>query len=177
MKYRTLLPALLLLAGCSHALKPAQFIDQKPDFDPLAFFSGHTQSWGMVEQRDGAPNEGFASDCHGTRDAAGNLDLVQNFSFEDGKKPERRWHFTQVDAHHFIGTANDVDGVARGEAYGNLFHWRYTLELHPGNPLFDVGMEQWMYLQADGTMLNRAVIRKLGIPVAMVTEHFTHPAD
>jgi len=64
-------------------------------------------------------------------------------------------------------------GAARGEAYGNVFHWSFRLALSPGNPLGNVRMTQWMYLQPDGrTMVNHTTIRKLGIVVAQVTEQF-----
>ena len=39
--------------------------------------------------------------------------------------------------------------------------------------MFDVRLEQWMYLQADGrTMLNRGTVRKFGVTVAQIAEEF-----
>ena len=64
-------------------------------------------------------------------------------------------------------------GTIEGESQGNAFHWRFTLALSPGNPLGNVSMSQWMYLQPDGrTMINHSTIRKFGIVVAQVTEQF-----
>jgi hypothetical protein len=64
-------------------------------------------------------------------------------------------------------------GTARGDAYGNVFHWSFTLALSLGNPLANVRMSQWMYLQSDGkTMVNHSTIRKFGIVVGQVTEQF-----
>ena len=60
----------------------------------------------------------------------------------------------------------------RAKARAGLSHWQWTLALHPGNPLTNVAMDQWWYLQADGSMLNRTIISKLGVVVAEVTEHF-----
>ena len=78
-----------------------------------------------------------------------------------------------MDAHRFEATANDVVGTASGEAYGNAFHWEYTVALKPGNPLFDVRLRQWMYLQADGrTVLNRGSVNSFGVEVAQVAESF-----
>ena len=53
-----------------------------------------------------------------------------------------------------------------------MFHWRWVLKGGPGKPPFDVAMDQWMYLLDDGSMLNRTTVRKLGIILAEVTEHF-----
>ena len=65
-------------------------------------------------------------------------------------------------------------GEARAEAYGNVFHLEFTLDVSPGNPLLRVHMSQWMYLQPDGrTMINRAVLTKGGVIVAQITEQFT----
>jgi hypothetical protein len=108
----------------------------------------------------------------GTRDPDGTLHLHQDFLYADGKTNSRDWTFHQTGDHTFTGIAADVDGPAKGEAYGNLFHWTYDLELDPGNSLKNVAMEQWMYLQDDGTVVNRVTIRKLGLTVAMVTEYF-----
>ncbi len=64
-------------------------------------------------------------------------------------------------------------GQATGEAHGNAFHWAYTVALQPGNPLGNVRLRQWMYLQADGqTMVNRASVSSFGVRVAQVTEFF-----
>jgi hypothetical protein len=69
-------------------------------------------------------------------------------------------------------------GTASGEAHGNVFHWSLTLALSPGNPLANVRMSQWMYLQPDGrTLLNHSTIRKFGVVVAQVTEQFRREAE
>jgi uncharacterized protein DUF3833 len=54
-------------------------------------------------------------------------------------------------------------GKAAGEAFGNVFRWSFALPLSPGNPLANVRMTQWMYLQPDGrTLINHSTIRKFG---------------
>ena len=54
-----------------------------------------------------------------------------------------------------------------------VFHWKYRLQLRPGNFFSRVRMEHWMYLLGDGeTMINRVVIRKFGVIVAQTTEYF-----
>ena len=72
----------------------------------------------------------------------------------------------------FEATANDMVGAAIGKAAGPAFHWRWTLATEPGNSLKNVVLDQWWYLQADGSMLNRTTIRKVGFIAAEVTEHF-----
>lgn len=99
--------------------------------------------------------------------------LDQEFIYEDGQRQERHWRIRRVDEHRYEATANDVVGKATGEAYGNAFRWEYTVALKPGNPLFNVRLKQWMYLQADGrTVLNRGTVSKAGVEVAQVSEVF-----
>lgn len=91
-----------------------------------------------------------------------------------GKQPRQRrsWRVRKIDERHYEATANDIVGVARGRVHGNRFSWSFTLATKPGNPLFNVRMTQHMYLQPDGTLINRTRISKLGFMVAGVTEQF-----
>ncbi len=167
------LPGLVLslLAGCS-SLAPSHFAGAKPAFDPIAFFTGHTDSWGVFENRSGDPSRRFTTSCVGHLEG-GTLVLDQEFIYEDGQHQQRHWRIRRTDSHHLEATANDVVGTGTGEVYGNAFHWEYTVALKPGNPLYNVHLKQWMYLQPDGrTMLNRATVTKLGVEVAQVTEGF-----
>lgn len=79
---------------------------------------------------------------------------------------------SRIGAHRYAASAADVIGSAIGEAWGNIFHWEYTLQLKPGNPLSRVHMKHWMYLTDDNPLINRVVISKLGITVAQTTEYF-----
>ena len=162
-----------LLAGCSH-MQTRDFSGVAPQFDPITFYTGHTQSFGVFEDRTGAnPTRWFTTDCLGHREKDGALILDQTFTYRDGSTQQRHWRIQRLDAHRYEATANDVVGTGHGEAYGNTFHWEYTVALKPGNPLFNVRLEQWMYLQPDGrTMLNRGTVSKLGITVAQIAEEF-----
>ena len=168
-----LLTASVLLTGCS-SLKVEQFADAQPKFDPMVYFTGKTHSWGVFENRAGQPSRRFKTACVGRRE--GNvLVLDQEFIYEDGHQQQRHWRIRRVDAHRFEATANDVVGTGTGEAYGNAFRWEYTVTLKPGDPLFNVHLTQWMYLQPGGrTMLNRGTVRGLGVEVAQITEEFQH---
>ena len=162
------------LAGCA-SVPPEHFAGTKPAFDPVAYFTGHTRSWGVFENRAGEPSRSFTTDCVG-RAEGGTLRLDQTFTYEDGRTQERHWTIHRVDAHRYEAMANDVVGTGMGEAYGNAFHWEYTVALKPGNPLYNVRLRQWMYLQADGrTVLNHATVNKLGVEIAQVAESFQRP--
>lgn len=171
--HRTIAALLLIgLASCSSPLPMARFADDKLRFDPIAFFSGHVASWGVVEDRSGAPTGRVLTDCRGEPDGPDGLHMAQRLEFEDGSVQQRDWHVRRTGPQSYEATANDMVGTAVGEASGRVFHWRWVLATAPDNRLADVTLEQWMYLTDGGTMMNRTVITKLGIVVASVTEHF-----
>ena len=151
---------------------PSAFADAQPVFDPLKFFTGHTRSWGVFENRSGEPTERIRTETWG-RMVNGELRMEQDLYIGSKPRQRRSWRMRRLDAHHFEATANDIVGTAHGEAYGNAFRWSFTLAVEPGYPLFNVRMTQRMYLQPDGrTMIYRDTIRIFGIAVAGVTEQF-----
>jgi hypothetical protein len=164
---------LLALAGCSHPKHVSDFKNTTPPFDPLTFWTGRTTSWGVVENRAGAPTGTIQTDCLGTPEQGG-LHLTQTLTESDGTTRHRDWHLRRTADGHYIATANDMSGPAEGTATGRAFHWNWVWETSPGNPLKNVTMHQWMFLLDNGSMLNRTVITKLGITVAQVSEVFTH---
>jgi len=170
------LSGLLLLSAlvaCSGPLPLARFAEEPQHFDPIAFFTGHVQSWGVVENRAGEPTQRVMTDCTGEAEGGDGLHMTQRLVFDGGPAQNREWHMRRTGPQRYEATANDMVGVARGEAAGRVFHWRWVLATDPGNALADVTLEQWMYRIDAGTMMNRTIITKLGIIVAEVTEAFT----
>lgn len=171
LKAASILAAVSLIAGC--ASRPiSSFHNGRPLFDPMKYFAGRTHSWGLFETPSGQPKSLLETTTEG-RLASDGLHFEQDLKFEDGQKMHRSWLVRRVDAHHYTATGTGIVGVARGTAYGNVFHLEFTLDAVPGNPLRHVQMSQWMYLQSDGvTMVNRDTLRKAGIVVAQITEQF-----
>lgn len=159
----------LICGGCSPALPPAAIAG--PEFDPVRFFTGHVQSWGVMENRSGEPTAVVTTDCTGTL-ADGTLAMVQTLQIGTDPRQTRTWSMHALGGGRYEATANDMVGPAIGVAAGRAFHWEWTLALEPGNALKNVTMGQWWYLQDDGSMLNRTVVSKLGVIAAEVTEVF-----
>ena len=160
----------LALAGCGSGKKVVEFAGTTPVLDPIGFFTGHVRSWGVLE-RSGAPTDVVVTDCIGTGEPDGSLHMVQTLDVGSDRS-HRDWHLRRTGTGQYEATANDMVGVAHGEASGRAFHWTWTLAIKPGNSLFNVTMDQWWYAFDDGTMLNRTNISKLGVTVAEVTERF-----
>jgi hypothetical protein len=159
-------------------LLAALLISSAPDapaaetqFRPEQFFAGRTRSSGVFVNTFGKPRQRFTTECRGRR-RGDTLWLDQTFRYDDGRTQKRRWQIRRLDAVHYVGRANDVVGEARGKVDGATFQFAYTVALKPGSPLFHVRLDQTMTLQRDGTVENRATIRKLGIVLSRVTERF-----
>jgi hypothetical protein len=165
----------VLMAGCS-SLQPPSFDGGRPHFEPDRFFEGPTHSWGVIENQSGNPRSRFRAEMMGRREGE-SLVITQDFRFEDGRTQQRIWRLRRIGEHRYEATANDVVGVATGEAFGNVFRWEYTLALRPGNPLANVRFHLWMYLQDDGqSMINRVTITKFGLVIGQTTEYFRRGA-
>ena len=159
------------LLGCGEALPVSGFRETAPVIDPIRFFTGHVSSWGVLEDRAGQPTRIVKTDCTGDMHD-GTLRLTQLLFIGEDAPVTRTWQMRRTAPGRYGATANDMVGNATGEANGRAFHWTWTLATSPGNPLKNVHMDQWWYLLDDGSMLNRTTIRKLGVIVAEVSEHF-----
>lgn len=165
------LAAVLMMAGCAAALRPEAFSKTTPSFDPIAFWAGRTASWGVIENRDGAPTAIITTTTDATPEGADGLHMVQHV-MTGGKDTVRDWHMRRLGHGMFEATANDMVGSARASASGRTLHWTWVLATRPGNCFFNVTMEQWMYLADNGTLMNRTIITKLGVRLAEVSEQF-----
>lgn len=168
------LPLALILSSCGH-LSPRDFSATGPPFSLTGYFAGRTESQGVLENRRGAPLRQIRTQGIGTWQGD-TLHLEQEIYIGTGpdqQRQHRSWKLRRLDEHNFEATANDVAGTIRGEAYGNAFHWEFTLKAGGDNLLTHLRIRQWMYLQPDGrTMLNHTTASKFGIVIAQVSEVF-----
>lgn len=149
----------------------SQYANEQPKLDPMQFFSGKTQAWGMFQKRGGEVVKRFVVDMTGTVDGD-KLTLDEQFSYSDGSKQQRIWTLRRQPDGSWRGTASDVVGEARGELAGNAFHWSYVLRLPVDGKTWEVHFDDWMY-QLDGkTMVNRASMSKFGFELGQVTLFF-----
>ena len=163
--------AAILLPFCAVAA-PREAASSRPVFRPEVYFAGRTSSQGALETI--ASSRRVAVVGFGRRAPDGTFVLTQDISFSDGERERRVWRFRSLGSGRYDGTADDVVGVAQGEAQGSVFHLRYTLARVAGNPLADVDVEHEMVLQPDGrTLVNRAEYSKFAIPLGTLTERFT----
>jgi hypothetical protein len=168
MKRRTCVLALgAALAGCA-----SQRIDDYAAEQPVLDLRRY--SYGVFTDRSGRVVRRFivAIDCRWNGDV-GTLD--ERFTYSDGSTQRRVWTLRRGTDGRYTGTADDVAGVATGQARGNAFNWRYTLRLPVDGRVYDVEFDDWMYLMDDRVMLNKAVMSKFGLRLGEVTLSFVKP--
>ena len=161
---------LILVAGCS-SMKAEDFAGKEPRLLIEDYFAGSTKAWGIFEDRFGTLRRQFEVDIEGTWDGE-TLTLVEDFLYDDGETERRIWRIKKLDEHRYEGEADGVIGIAEGRAYGNALNWRYDFALKVGDDTWNVAFDDWMYLQSDGILINRAEVTKFGIALGEVTLAF-----
>ncbi len=171
-----LLLSMTLLTGCS-GMKPEDFAGQEPRFRIEEYFAGKTRAWGIFQDRFGKLRRQFVVDIEGTWDGE-TLTLVEDFVYDDGEIERRTWKIHKTGEHSYEGTADGVIGVAEGKGYGNALNWHYRFALKVGDSTWNVTFDDWMFLQQDGVMINRAKVTKFGFELGEVTIAFgKHHSD
>ncbi|MEJ1994024.1 MAG: DUF3833 domain-containing protein [Limibacillus sp.] len=162
----------IILAGCS-SMKPEDFAGREPKLVLEEYFLGKTKAWGIFEDRFGTLRRSFTVDITGTWDEEQQLlTLEEDFLYDDGEVDRRVWRVTKKDEHNYNGRADDVVGVAEGKIYGPALNWKYDIDLKMKDSSLRVTFNDWMFLQDEETMINRAKVTKFGILLGEVTIFF-----
>ena len=148
-----------------------KFSNMKPEFSLEDYFSGKTEAWGLFHDRFGNLKRSFKVDITGT--LSGNeLTLDERFLYDDGEEDQRIWKIKMLGNKKYSGTADDVIGLAVGEASGNALNWKYKLNLKVNDSNIKVDFDDWMFLQDKGILINRAEVKKWGLNIGVVTITF-----
>lgn len=171
MPFKTFLwVSLVSLSGCA-SIDVDRYRAERPELKLEEYFNGTLDAWGMFQKRDGEVVKRFkvVIDASWT----GNQGVLdERFTYSDGSTQRRVWRITKTAANHYQGEADDVVGIAQGSVSGNALHWVYTLRLPVEDKEYEVVFDDWMYLQDDGVLINRSVMKKFGFRLGEVTLFF-----
>lgn len=171
-----LLSVLALLAAC--AGKPSL---QDPslstrELELEEFFDGRLVAYGQFQDIFGTVRRQFVVDITGDWNGE-RLRLVEDFTYEDGATEQRIWTLVKTGDETWEGTAPGVIGVAKGVEQGDRFNWTYTIDLPV--PAADgtastmrVTFDDWMWLQSEDRLFNRAYMKRYGVDVGDVSISF-----
>ena len=127
------------------------------------YFSGKVKAWGLFHDRFGNLKRTFEVDINGTlkNDL---LILDEKFLYDDGEKEQRIWKIKLLGEKQYSGTADDVVGEALGKASGNALNWTYKLNLKIKDSTIMVDFDDWMFLQDNKVLMNRAEVKNGVLP-------------
>ncbi|QIX98278.1 DUF3833 domain-containing protein [Cedecea sp. FDAARGOS_727] len=161
---------LILLTGCSTEITDYQH--QEPKLDIFHYFQGKTEAWGMVQDSNGKQVRRFHAEIVGEIIGT-TLTLNEHFVYDNGERQQRVWHIRRTHADNYEGTADDIEGVAKGQASGNAFNWRYSMNVKADGSTWLLHFDDWMYLQDNMHLFNKTEMKKFGITVGTATLFFT----
>lgn len=172
MRTALALAALILLSACAGrpSLDDAPLSDR--EFELQEFFDGDLVAHGQFQDVFGTVRRRFEVDIDGTWDGE-TLRLVEDFTYEDGATERRVWTLRQTGPETWEGTADGVQGVARGQERGDAFNWRYTIDLpipaaDGTTDTLRASFDDWMWQLTDDRLLNRAYMSRAGVFIGEV---------
>ena len=167
---------LIGLSGWGGTMNVNNFNNSLPTLVLEDYFDGETKAWGMVHDRFGNLKRQFSVDIVGQWDGT-TLTLNEDFVYADGELDRRVWNIRKVSEGQYVGVADDIIGEAKGTAKGNALNWQYEMNLNISGRDWKVKFDDWLFLQENGVLLNRASIKKFGIELAVVTLSFSQKID
>ncbi len=159
-----------LLTGCS-STQVQDYRNEKPVLVLEDYLNGHLEAHGFFQDRSGLIVKRFKVSMKATWNG-NSATLDEDFVYSDGTKSKRVWTLKKEPDGKYSGTAADVVGAAQGEAAGNAFRWKYTMDLPVGQKNYHVQFDDWMYLMNDGILINQSKMSKFGIDLGEVTLTF-----
>lgn len=165
-----LLLLVLTLTACS-GLDVADYRQATPKLELERYFDGRLKAYGQFQDRFGRVKRRFVVDIEGRWDGA-TLTLDESFVYDDGEREKRVWTLRRSADGGWTGGADGVVGAAEGRGAGNAFNWHYDFDLPTEDGVIRLHFDDWLFLQEDGVLLNRAYVSKFGITVGEVLISF-----
>ena len=162
---------LIFLSGCNN-MKLENFADKQPTLKIEEYFLGKTTASGLFIDRFGKVRRQFTVEMEGIQQED-NFILNETFLYDDGEEEFRRWEIKKTGEKTYEGTSEDIKGIALGERSGNAINWHYTLKLKYGDGIMNVKFDDWLIMQDDKNVFNKATMKKFGIRLGDVYLFFT----
>ena len=139
--------------------------------DITELLEGRTHAVGVLETAGGLLRRRFDAEIVGSWTGAA-FTLRERFTLDDGSVERRTWQVRRASGGEIVATASDVVGEAIGQSGPGSFRMRYVLKVKVRGWTLPISFDDRIYAMPDGTALNRATLRFLGIRVGELTFHF-----
>ncbi len=144
---------------------PADYRGLGPEFDLRRHLNGALQCEGVIFGPTGRVASRFVADMTGSWDGETGT-LAETFHYCSGATQQRQWRLTLTGDGGIRADADDIVGQGAGWQVGPAVQMKYRIRLpeDAGGHVLDT--VDWMYLTADGVIINRSQFRKWGFKVA-----------
>lgn len=165
------------LVGCS-SMSIEQINRSAPEFDFVSYFEGHRKASGWFSDRFGKVRRHFCGDFIGTVRSDGVLELDEKLIYSDGVVETRLWEVSITDDGHFSAESDSLVGNAKGVIKGNALNMQYVMNvLIAPEKTWTLSMDDYMFLQADGSLHNITQVKKYGIRIGSVSTQYFRPTE
>lgn len=157
------------------AQSPDDYADHGPQFDIRETLNGPIVCEGMIYGPTGKVTSRFTANFEASWN--GNVGVMKEvFHYDSGNVQNREWKLTLGNDGAIKAEAPDLVGAGHGQQKGSavLLNYRIKLSDDAGGHVLDT--TDWMYLMANGSIMNRSQFRKFGIKVAELVATM-RPAD
>ena len=156
----------LCLFGCSASID--DYKNQQPKLDLQKYLVGTIKGSGIIQNWKGKVTRNFSFSGDATWDGdVGTFD--EHMVYDSGEKDHRIWTIKKVSDNYYIGTTNDVVGIAKIYVEGNAMNWQYQMDIPVDGKKYRITFDDWMYLTEDGGLMNKNTFKKFGLNVGSLT--------
>lgn len=159
--------ALTLFGGVScSTLKPKEIAKSSPRFIPEEVLAKKMRGEGAIFDRFGNFQRAFVLHLEGEKKDDGVI-LKELLVYDTGEEETRTYTFKKdSDSSYEATSESGLVGPAKIESVGNVLRWSYTFEVPYRGKTRHMRFDDWMFLQENGSIINRATIYWWGIRVA-----------
>jgi len=152
--------------SCSK-MKVQDFEQKQPVFTPEQFFLGKTIGTGQFWDRFKNLSLSFRVELEGKWDGS-ILTLDEVLIYDSGEKFTRQYIIKKIDQNNYTLNSSDLAEEGQIQAYGNSLKWSYYLNQEIDGKIVKLYFDDWMFLQPNSIVINRAFAQKFGLDVGEV---------
>jgi len=144
-----------------------------PEFDFVSFFEGPVRVSGWFSDRFGTVRRHFCGDFVGTRNEEGGLVLDEALYYSDGMVETRVWEVVIDENGKFSAVSDSLVNGATGIQSGNALNMQYIMNVQiDPETTWKLSMNDFMFLQADGSLHNVTHVKKFGVRIGTVSAQY-----
>ncbi len=165
------------IVGCS-SMNINKINRAAPEFDFVSYFEGHRRASGWFADRFGKVRRHFCGDFIGTVRPDGVFELDEKLIYSDGVVETRLWEVTISSDGRFSAVSDSLVGKASGVIKGNALNMQYVMNvLIAPEKTWKLSMDDYMFLQPDGSLHNITQVKKFGVRIGSVSTQYHRPLE